>query len=401
MPSPADLQPVRRSSSWNDASILELLSGRPRRVLLGPDNDAFAAAARQRGMSVSSSPPPEVTVVEGEWPGIRLSSERGAADAGPTGAPWIDANYWRVQLAQTLHPGKPVWVAASPPDKSRLAAPDAYVLALADAASAGGRWIIELSDTHAREIAAGQPALWQRIEQALAFFDQHAEWKNFKPEAAFGVLSDFSESNEFLAGEILNLASRQHQPVRLLVKRDFGEASLKGLKAVVYADAEPPSPQLRKSLTAFAASGGAVIAGPAWGPVKAQEPHPHYHVERVGKGRLASAAKDFDDPYLIASDAQILMSHRHDPVRFWNAGSLGSYYTASTDGRRAVLHLFNFSARRREDPVSVWFARPYRSARWLRIDAPRPETLKPVTQGGGVELHLPPVPVYAAVELEA
>jgi hypothetical protein len=352
-------------------------------------------------MAVASSPPSEVTVIEGEWPGIRLSNERGAADAGPTGAPWIDANYWRVQLAQTLHPGKPAWVAASPPEKPRLVSPDSYVLALADAAAAGGRWVVELADTHAKEIAAGQSALWQRIEQAMAFFDQHSNWNNFKPEAAFGVLSDFSESNEFLAGEILNLASRQHQPVRLLVKRDFGETALKGLKAVVYADSEPPSPQVRKSLMAFAAAGGAVVAGPAWGPVKPQEPHPHYRVERVGKGRVAAAAKDFDDPYLIASDAQILMSHRHDPVRFWNAGSLGSYYTASPDGRRAVLHLFNFSARRRDEPVSVWFARPYRSALWLRIDAQKPETLKPVTQAGGVELHLPPVPVYAAIELEA
>jgi hypothetical protein len=261
--------------------------------------------------------------------------------------------------------------------------------------------VVDLAEAHAKQVAAGQPAIWQAIEQGLAFFAAHADWKTFKPEAVFAVLSDFSSSNEFLAGEILNLASRHHQPVRLLVKKDFGEASLKGLKAVVYADAEPPPPAVRKSLLAFAAAGGAVVAGQAWGPVKAQEPHPHYRVERVGKGKIAAAAKDFDDPYLIASDAQILMSHRHDPVRFWNAGSLGSYYMSAADGRRAVLHLFNFSMRRREDPVSVWFARPYRTAQWWRIDASKPETLKPVTQSGGVELYLPPVPVYAAIELEA
>jgi hypothetical protein len=399
MPS-ADSQPVRRSSSWNGASILDLLSGRSPRFLLGPDNDELAAAARQRGWSVSPSPPPDVKLVEGEWPGIRLSSERGAADAGPTGAPWIDANYWRVQLAQTLHPGKPVWVAASPPEKL-LVPSDAYVLALADAAAAGGRWIVEFTEAHAREVAGGARGLWDRIGQGLAFFDAHRDWKEFRPVAVFAVLSDFSADNEFLASEIVNLAARQHQPVHILLKREFGEASLRGLKAVVYADAETPPPSLRKPLLAFAAAGGVVIAGPSWGQVKAHEPHPHYRIERLGKGKLASASGGFDDPYLIASDAQILMSHRHDPVRFWNAGSLGSFYTASLDGRRAVLHLFNFSARRRDDSVTVWFARPYRSARWWRIEAPKPEMLETVTQGGGVELRLPPVPVYAAIELEA
>jgi hypothetical protein len=341
-----------------------------------------------------------VTLVEGEWPGIRLSRERGAADAGPTGAPWIDANYWRVQIAQTLHPGKPVWVAASPPEKSRIAVPDSYILALADAAAAGGRWIVEFSEAHAGQIAGG-PRLWDGVERALAFFDVHAQWKNYRPAAALAVLSDFSADNEFLASEIVNLAARQHQPVRVLLKRDFREASLGGLKAVVYADAEAPEPATRKALLAFAAAGGVVVAGPSWGQARPQEPHPHYRVERLGKGKVAIASGAFDDPYLIASDAQILMSHRHDPVRFWNAGSLGSYYTASADGRGAVLHLFNFSSRRRDDAVTAWFARPYRAARWWRIGAPEPETLEPVSQAGGVELRLPPVPVYAAIDLEA
>ena len=401
MPPFADLQPVRRSPAWDQTSVLELLRGHSPRLLLCPDNDAFADAARQKKLEVLPAPPPQVTVVEGEWPGIRLSADSGGADAGPTGVPWIDANYWRVQLARTLHPGKPVWVAASPPEKPRLVSPEAYVLALADAASAGGRWIIELAQTHAKEVAGGRGEIWRSIEQGIAFFDARPEWRDLRPEAALGVLSDFSETNEFLAGEILNLASRQHQPVRLLVKREFTESSLRGLKAVVYADAEAPSAQVRKSLMTFAAAGGAVVAGTSWGPVKAQEPHPNYLIERVGKGKVAAAAKDFDDPFLIASDAQIVMSHRHDPLRFWNAGSLGSYYAASEDGRRAVLHLFNFSMRPRQDEVSVWFARPYRSARWLRLDAQESQALKLFTQGGGVELHLPPAPVYAAVELEA
>jgi hypothetical protein len=401
MPSPVDLQPVRRPTAWNDVSTLAFLSGEPRKFFISPETGAFADQARRQGLSIAPSPPSEVIVVEGEWPGIRISDQGGRADAGPTGAPWISANYWRVQLARTKNPGKPVWVAASPPEKPRLVSPESYVLALADAAAAGGKWIVELADAHARQIADGKPEVWRSIENAAQFFHAHRDWAEFGPGAAMGVISDFSETNEFLATEILNLTARQHQPFRVLMKSKVEAASLRGLKAVVYADAEAPPPEMRKLLLAYAGGGGLVVAGPSWGASQGAASHPRFRVASVGKGTIAAAPKDFDDPYLIASDTQILMSHRHDPVRLWNAGSLGSHYTVSADGRQAVLHLINFSARRRDEPVSVWLARPYRTARWWRIDSSQPATLKLAPQQGGVEIHLPPVPVYAAIELTA
>jgi hypothetical protein len=400
MPAFSDLLPVRRPAAWNGVSVLDLLTGAPPKFLLGEQNDHLAGGAARRGVKAAAAPPPEVVVIEGAWPGIRLTSRGSGADAGPTGAPWIDANYWRVQLARSLHPDKAIWVSAALPQETRFLTPDGYVLTTADAAICGGRWIVELHDALAREIAGGNTQTWKRIEAAARFFNEHREWVDYQAEASLGVVSDFTGENEFLAAEILNLTARQRQPFRVVLKSKLSEAALGGLKAVVYADAQAPQPAERKLLLAFAGAGGVVIAGPAWGASKKAGRHPRFGVEPVGKGRIAVASKDFDDPYLIASDAQILMSHRHDPVRFWNSGSLGSYYAVSADGRKGVLHLVNFAHFRKEDPSSVWFARPFKTARWWRLDGTEPQALKPLPQNGGVELHLPPAPVYAAIELE-
>jgi hypothetical protein len=370
--------PVRRPPGWTDAEIQERLGPEPPKFILDEKN---------------GRPPNHVVVVDGQWPGIRLTrGGGGSADSGPTGAPWIDANSWRVQLARALHPRKTVWVNAALPKERRSLRAESFVLAYADVAAAGGRWIVELD---------GDESVWKAIAQVARFFDAHATWASFEPEAAIGVISDFKGPDEFLASEILNLTARQRQPFRVLPRAALSEASLAGLRALVYADAAAPPPALRKQLLAFVEAGGVVVAGPAWGKVAAATPHPRYAVARAGKGKLAVATRDFDDPYLIASDAQVLMSHRHDPVRLWNGGSLGSYYAASPDKRAGVLHLINYAHFRKEDPVTVWFARPWKTARWRRIDRAAAEPLPVEPVSGGAELRLPPVPVYAAIELAA
>jgi hypothetical protein len=147
-----------------------------------------------------------------------------------------------------------------------------------------------------------------------------------------------------------------------------------------------------------------LIAGPQWGPLvgalaKDQE-HPRYTSHAVGKGKVAIAKSEPADPYVLANDAILLVSHRYELVRFFNAGAISSYLTSSVGRKSSVLHLLSYANRGPED-ASLRVAGRYRSAKlWTpdRVEARRLET-HPGKEG--VELHLPPLSQYAAAELES
>src|SRR5512137_1093929 len=145
-----ELTPMRWPAEWGgDPSALDLLKGTAVNCLLieeGAALNAVVARARGEGIRVvqPGALPTGVKIIEGEWPGVKLS-ESGTFDhaaAGPTGVPWVDSNGWKVRLAAALNPGASVWVDAAP-RKPRLSA-EAYATAVADAAAHGGRWIVSL-----------------------------------------------------------------------------------------------------------------------------------------------------------------------------------------------------------------------------------------------------------------
>jgi len=390
--------------------MLDLLKGGVINCLLiekGAGFEAVAARARQQGLTVAD--PADaiagVTVIKGEWPGVQLS-EGGSdqASAGPTGEPWVDSNGWQIRLAAALQPGTAVWVSAAPKDGH--ARPEAHVMALADAAAYGGRWIVTLDSDLAKGIEArNPPALeaWKKISGAASFFDAHKAWLDYAPQAVLGVVSDFSGQDEFLSHELLNLVARTNQQYRIVVKSKVSAASFSGLRAVLYTDAQPPEAGLRQQILGFVEAGGMLITGHQWGdsggaPARGED-HPRYDLRVLGKGRLAMAKAAFDDPYVIAQDAVVLMSHRYELLRFWNPGALGSYLTAAPDGKRTLAQMLFYTASQ-EGPTSVRVVGRYRTARLWTLDRPAARGVETIAQKDAVELHMPAVTVYAAVELE-
>ena len=95
----------------------------------------------------------------------------------------------------------------------------------------------------------------------------------------------------------------------------------------------------------------------------------------------------------------VLVSHRYDLVRFWNGGSTGSFYTVSPDRKRAMVHLL-FYANRGPDMASVRLTGKYRAARISTADTAAPRSVDMVFQKEAVEVHLPQVSQYVALELE-
>jgi hypothetical protein len=96
----------------------------------------------------------------------------------------------------------------------------------------------------------------------------------------------------------------------------------------------------------------------------------------------------------------LLLSRRHDVVRVWNASAAGVRYTAGADGR-GIIHIVNFAGRQSGHPMSIWVAKPYRSARLRSLDSQQPRAIEMIAREGGTEVHVPAFSIYAAIELGA
>lgn len=190
--------PMRWPKGWNDPSALALLKGTCINYLLieeGAGLESVTAQARENGIQVDAAPaaPNGVIIVQGEWPGLKMSPS-GAKDvvsAGPTGAPCVDPNGWKIRLESALRPGLAIWVDAVPKEPNLW--PESYVIGVADSATYAGRRIVSLDEKLAAGIASQRTGALET-------------WK------------------------------------RLIVKAQVSAASFAGLRAVIHADGNPPSP---------------------------------------------------------------------------------------------------------------------------------------------------------------
>ena len=401
---------MRWPDAWKDPGVLDLLKGTAIDHLVigtGAELSAVRSRAAQDGLHVSApgEPPAGVEIVKGPWPGVKMQRGGGGAGAGPTGDPWVDSNGWAIRLAAALHPDSVVWVDAAPAGNAFVTAAS-YLIAVADSAAYGGRWIVSLDNSLAVSLAAGKSdalATWKGLTAAAGFFAAHKAWPAYVPMAALGVVSDFTGENEFFSRELLNLLARAGQHCRILPKDGISDASLVGLRAAIYADAKPPAPALRKQILAFVEAGGMLIAAPQWGEVPGTPIRnggsPRYSMRALGKGKVAVAVAAPDDPYLWANESVVMVSHRYDLVRFWNSGAAGSFCAMAPDGRQAVVHLL-FYANRGPDSATVRIAGRYRAARAYAAENYAAMKVEWALQTGAVEIHLPPVSQYVAVELD-
>jgi hypothetical protein len=365
----------------------------------------FVNQAKLAGLTIvdPQSLPPDVMVVRGPWPGIRLSPSGGdRAAAGPTGEPWVDSNGWRIKVALAQRPDAQVWV-DSKPQPSRSSKED-YVLAFADAAAHGARWVLALDDDLAAGIAAKKPDAmdrWKRLMDAATFFSPHEADRD---QAVIGVLSGFTGPKVGFTDEVLNNLARTKQQYRAIAANRLSPASLEGLKGIIYTDAAEPPANVRKTVLDFVDSGGMLITGPAWGGLPKGEPqqrtHPRFALHTVAGGTVAAATTTFADPYLAANDAVVLVSHRHDIVRYFNSGAITPCLYQDAGKRNAVLHTVFYSLRPVQD-TSVWVKGSYRSARLRAWPQSQPQTVKLEARDAGVEIYLPAVAQYAMVELSS
>lgn len=347
-----------------------------------------------------------VAITGNVWPGVSMANDGADATSGPTSVPWLDSNSWYIQMASArLKP--PLWVMFDPPGKGAVVPGHSYVKAICDSAAGGGRWVISLDDHLRAGLAARNPAAeqsWKQIAAAARFFKEHAEWKSYRSLGLVGVISDYTGGNFELSGEILNLMSRRDLLFRAIWKSQVTAEALTGLKVLVYADAAPLAGESRRTIADFVEQGGLLVTGPEW-PADGQPAPPDFPTEldvrALGNGRLALARKGITDPYQVAIDTQLLLSHRNDLVKIYNSGSSGcTRFTAAKDGRTALLQCLSYADR--GGLPTIWVRRRYRSTRLWTIEA-RAAALQPETseEYAGVEYHLPAnSPPYLALEFQ-
>lgn len=426
--------PLFWPSAWKDPKSLDWITGTPINCLVFesalPDLDPVRSEALRRKLALVdwtkpeasgiaageaariswNGPEPVAAITDAAWPGIQASStrRRDTADAGPTGAPWIDANGWLVQLAHARAPEKSIWLVSRPPaGRQNVVGESAYQLAIADAAAGVARWVVSLDEQLAQELAAGSEGAigcWRKLVAALRFFEQRPSPAAGKSRATAAIISTFSGASEFLATEVLNLAARRHLLCSVMLASDALAADLKPLKAILAVDEEAPAEALGGKLKAFVEAGGVLIA-PAWaaklapGGERLTAPIPGYDVRQAGRGRIAVPTAPWSDPYQVAADAQILISHREDPLVLFNGGSLLAWYAALPGGAEDMVELVRYTAESRAQPNSLRLRGAYTSAKLTTLEAPAAAEIRPAKVKDGVELALPGFGVFAALEL--
>jgi hypothetical protein len=146
-----DRVPMRWPAGWTGPAALETLKGTPVNcIVAGSHAGMLREPAAKMGIAVVETPPAEVNVVDGVWPGMRITQgkSRDGADTGPTGAPWIDSNGWIARLARARS-SKPAWLAFEPPKELTTVTAGHYQLAVADVAVGGALWL----NTHEEKTA--------------------------------------------------------------------------------------------------------------------------------------------------------------------------------------------------------------------------------------------------------
>ncbi len=334
-----------------------------------------------------------VAAVQGVRPSARNLADMGIR-AGPSAEPWIDSNIWLVRSFRVGAPWRPVWISQEP----KPATPRDYIRCVAEAAVAGGRWIVALDDKLRAMLfrkEADALAAWRSIATYLKFAEDQAEWRSFVPYGNVGIILDTAGTDPDISNEYLNLVARRQVPYRLIVRSQLSSESLAGFQAVLAADLAHPTDAERKTLRNFAEKGGLVVAGPSWGDPPKDKP---YAEVPLGKGRVAVYKDRPPDPESVARDMQELLSPEELGVSVFNVASVLTYASTSDSGKQMLVQLLNYSGFPAE-AVTIRVNGSFKTARWFTPEA-APSELEVKKVGSRTEIAVRELAVWGGVLLE-
>jgi hypothetical protein len=335
--------------------------------------------------------PAPIIAVAGVAPGGRNLSELGIRGA-PSSQPWIESNIWLVRSFDIASPLRPVWIS------SQIETPSAvdYARAVADAAAAGGRWIVTLDDalrTKLRAREASALEIWHRVSSYMKFAEGHAAWRALSPYGNVGILLDPAGTKPELTDEYLKLVTRRHVPYRLVERSWLNAAAMAKFRAMVATELDPPSAAERKLLQDFAENGGLVIVGPSWGGAPKTE---LFAELPAGKGRII-VYKD-PDPEAVARDLMELLSDDELGVVPFNVPSVITFASGGGPGQPLLVQLLNYF----DHPVEAITLRVAGKFGSARLETPEGAAVDlPLRDAEGrTEVTIPKLLLWSSVSME-
>lgn len=315
---------------------------------------------------------------EGPWPGIR-AMEGDTVKAGPTGAPWVQTNGGFLRFLRAATPAV-VWMGNRPPAGEALRV-ERYLMAAADAAVAGARWVVALDAGFEKGLLARDARAlkdWRTLMAGLAFLEQHRAWTQLPPAGALAVLQD-TGSGALISGGLLDMIGARHTPARPLPTRALRAEALAGVRVLVNIEPDSVPESGRAPLETFAAAGGTVIAPPAGFRFPAM---PDFQLS------LDKLAKDDHDRLDgVWQRITTAIGRRNLGARVFNAPGMLTHLAGEPGSNRRILFLVNYTDYQAES-ITVWLPGRFRKAR-LHLPGGEVKELEPylVEEGWGVDIE--------------
>ena len=300
---------------------------------------------------------PVVGTYQGVWPGIQIE-EHGAAKAAPSGGPWINTNRGFIRFLRAVTDA-PIWMGYMPPPKTVVTG-ERYLQAICDSAIVGARWIIAFDTDYAKRFYARDAVVmkeWKRMVEQIAFFDHQRERQAWRPLGQLAIVQDV-DSGALLSGGVLDMIAVKHTPVRPVPSSRLNTDAMGGAKLAVNVSPASLSDEQKEALRAFARKGGTLLSGP-----------PSWKFPAPAPGEITLSENDLKMLDDIWTEVNTLTGRRNLGVRLFNVSSMLSNILESPDGKRAALHLVNYSGYPVEN-VTVHLLGKYKSAKLLSPGAP-------------------------------
>lgn len=331
-----------------------------------------------------------IAAVAGVPPSGRNLSEMGIRGA-PSSQPWIESNVW---LARSFNLGsaRTIWISSHPESPAALD----YVRAVADAAAAGGHWIVSLDDglrakLRAHDVAALET--WHRLSTYLKFANAHGDWHTLAPYGNVAFVLDLASKQPDGVDEYLKLAARRQVPYKVVSRAQLNAETLAKFRAIVATDLDPPSSAERKLLQEFAENGGLVLSAPSWGGAPTTQPSAEVP---TGKGSVI-VYKD-PDPDAVARDLKEVLSDDDLGVVPFNVPSAITFVSGGTTGQPLLVQVINYF----DHPVEAITLRAAGKFQSARLETPEaaPVDLPVRSEAGRTEVTIPKLLLWGAVSMQ-
>lgn len=412
---------LRWDSESNCAALLE--PGGVQAVWLRQADQRVAAACRAAGADTlgpdgirligldqaGQAPPGIITALKaGVWPGAHSSArgEDGAISAGASQRAWVDANGYLVPLVRALYPSQPPLLAYLPDRDAGLAANqvvlyDSLELALIDAWTAGGNYILSPDAAYREALLRGDPAAtaaWSRMGRSARWLQQHQALFRQRPLSTITVIVEPGESTAEIAG----LMFRQSGSPELVAASRVPAPDAARRPIVVAVGIRPPSAELARLLLAHATAGATVITDSAaengWWRVprlKQTQQFADRTFYALGAGRILAYSQPVTDPGDFALDVLDIAGPRR-PVRLWDCPAGVAMLSQPAPDAAPVLQVVNYGSPARSGIMAhvqgVW-----RSATLLR-PGEQPTAVRTFRRGSNTEVVLSGLKRLAVVQ---